>query len=108
MIAAFVGDDDGTPIGEPARRNVRVVLRVPGDLASIAVVRVDDEKVLCGVVGHSHHEESRAVRRPAPNDMPESTGQERPFAPRCEIRDNDIHISGRSGVARKRHERAVR
>ena len=108
MIAAFVGDDDGTPIGEPPRRNVRGVLCVPGDLASLSVVRVHHEKVLGGVVEHPHHEESRAVRRPAADDMPERTGQERPFAPRREIRDNDVHISGRLGVARKRHERAVR
>src|SRR5439155_21223755 len=80
VIAAFVGDDDGTPIGEPARRKVRAVLCVAGDLASLAVARVDDEKVLGRVIEHPHHEEPRTVRRPATDDMPERTRHKWPYS----------------------------
>ena len=108
MIAAFVGDDDGTPIGEPARRKVRAVLCVAGDLASLAVARVDDEKVLGRVIEHPHHEEPRTVRRPATDDMPERTRHKWPFSPRREIGDHDVHIGGRSGVARESDQGAIR
>src|SRR5205085_727582 len=46
VIAIFVGDHDGASVGEPTRWNVRVVLRMPGDLACVTTTRIHHEKTL--------------------------------------------------------------
>src|SRR5207237_7999324 len=75
VIAMFVAVRDGATVGEPSRWNVRVVLRMPGDLACVTTTRIHHEKTLRRVIEDPHHQEPGAVGRPAADDVPERPGQ---------------------------------
>ena len=107
MLVVDVRDLDDPAVREPARGHVRDVLGVLGDLARHAALRVDEQEILRRVVEHAHHQQLRAVGRPATHDVPRGAGEQRALLPCAHVRDHDVHVRRLTRVGGERHLRAI-
>ena len=98
-VAVVIGDRKQAPILQPTGGHVLHLAFVGGQLGDLIGFGIHRHKVLIGVLGHTHHAQPPAIRRPATGHLP--------CGPRCDksllsgprVDDRNIDVAGLASVA---------